>query len=356
MEKDYQRAEFFRTLRKNKNLTQNQVAEILSLSDKTISKWEVGSSLPDINIIKKVATLYSVTVDELLEGKYNTQANTIQTTNDTYIKISLIDYSNKFIWCSAIFIVSIVLGVVLLSLNSNLAAIIGLIILVNGTIVPILLMHTNYSKISKTNDGDTSEYKKILDNYYLLMNLFLFISSTFVIVCNYSNETVTYTWWYPLSTVIGIFGGINFIRLLKTAKWPNYRQYTHILITILFFILIIFGTQVILIYKPSEFSFDVLFYMITYDLISNLNPYCSGVFIISFLISTLVSLYSIWKKKKYLTSYILLTISYVTFFISLIITNFIDITISVGLMPTSIAILTIPIIAYGIFASLKQID
>ncbi len=64
--------EFLRALRKAKGLTQEEVAEQLFLSPKTVSRWESGAGLPDINIISGVAALYGVTVDEILQGEKKT--------------------------------------------------------------------------------------------------------------------------------------------------------------------------------------------------------------------------------------------------------------------------------------------
>lgn len=55
--------------RKINNLTQIQLAEKLSYSDKAISKWERGESVPDIFTLKKIATLFRINVDDLLKEK-----------------------------------------------------------------------------------------------------------------------------------------------------------------------------------------------------------------------------------------------------------------------------------------------
>ena len=65
--------DFLRSLRKAKGLTQEDVATRLMLSPKTISRWENGLGLPDISIITDVATLYDVTVDEILKGQRNSK-------------------------------------------------------------------------------------------------------------------------------------------------------------------------------------------------------------------------------------------------------------------------------------------
>ena len=53
-------------LRKKNKLTQAELAERLNYSDKAISKWERGESVPDVEILKKVAEMFGVTVDYLL--------------------------------------------------------------------------------------------------------------------------------------------------------------------------------------------------------------------------------------------------------------------------------------------------
>ncbi len=53
-------------LRKKKGWTQLELAEKLNYSDKAVSKWERGESLPDVVILKRIADLFEVTVDYLL--------------------------------------------------------------------------------------------------------------------------------------------------------------------------------------------------------------------------------------------------------------------------------------------------
>lgn len=59
---------FFKQLRKEKGLTQKQVAEVLGTTYVTVGNWERGSNFPDVPMAKKVAAFYGVTVDELMQG------------------------------------------------------------------------------------------------------------------------------------------------------------------------------------------------------------------------------------------------------------------------------------------------
>ncbi len=56
-------------LRREKGMTQKQLAEILHVSDKAVSRWERGESSPELALIPKLADLYGVTCDELLRGE-----------------------------------------------------------------------------------------------------------------------------------------------------------------------------------------------------------------------------------------------------------------------------------------------
>lgn len=57
-------------LRKKKGWTQLELAEKLNYSDKAVSKWERGESLPDVTNLKQIADLFSVTVDYLLTEEH----------------------------------------------------------------------------------------------------------------------------------------------------------------------------------------------------------------------------------------------------------------------------------------------
>ena len=54
--------------RREKNLTQEQLAETLGVSNKTISKWENGKCMPDYSIIEQLCKELSVTLSELMDG------------------------------------------------------------------------------------------------------------------------------------------------------------------------------------------------------------------------------------------------------------------------------------------------
>lgn len=67
---DQKISKFLIQLRICKGNTQNDLANYLNVSNKTISKWENGVSLPETNYIPQIAEYYNVSCDELLNGNY----------------------------------------------------------------------------------------------------------------------------------------------------------------------------------------------------------------------------------------------------------------------------------------------
>ena len=60
---------FIQQLRKENNMTQQDLANILNVTDRAISKWGNGRGIPDINLIKELAAVFNVTEKEILNGE-----------------------------------------------------------------------------------------------------------------------------------------------------------------------------------------------------------------------------------------------------------------------------------------------
>ena len=61
--------EFLKHLRKEKGLTQEQVAERLYVSSRTVSRWETGNNMPDMDMLVALAVFYNVDIREILDGE-----------------------------------------------------------------------------------------------------------------------------------------------------------------------------------------------------------------------------------------------------------------------------------------------
>ena len=66
---------FIAERRKSVNLTQIQLAEMLSITDRAISKWETGKSLPDSSVMLQLCDILKITVNDLLSGEVVSMEN-----------------------------------------------------------------------------------------------------------------------------------------------------------------------------------------------------------------------------------------------------------------------------------------
>lgn len=62
-------ANFLKELRKEKNLTQEQVATKFNISSRTVSRWETASNMPDISVLVELSEFYEVDIKEILNGE-----------------------------------------------------------------------------------------------------------------------------------------------------------------------------------------------------------------------------------------------------------------------------------------------
>ena len=66
-------------LRRNADMTQEQLAEMLSISPQAVSRWETDTAMPDISLLRPLSNIFGVTSDVLLEiDKTNTTTKAIK--------------------------------------------------------------------------------------------------------------------------------------------------------------------------------------------------------------------------------------------------------------------------------------
>lgn len=115
---------FLSALRKANGMTQQEVADKLNVSNKTVSKWERDEGCPEIMMLPAIAELYSVTVDEILRGERTTKTSHEEyknTKSEERIKYLIGKASTKFTNSS---IISIILGAVALILTYTIGEIV----------------------------------------------------------------------------------------------------------------------------------------------------------------------------------------------------------------------------------------
>ena len=78
---------FIAETRKEKNLTQKELANQIGVSDKTISKWECGRSIPDIAFMDSLCNALDITMNELLSGKRLTETEYLGKAEDNIMAL-----------------------------------------------------------------------------------------------------------------------------------------------------------------------------------------------------------------------------------------------------------------------------
>ena len=79
--------EFLKELRKEKGLTQEQLAEQFNVSRRSVSRWETGSNMPDLSMLIILAEYYEVDVKEIIDGKRKSE-NMNEEMKDTLEKVA----------------------------------------------------------------------------------------------------------------------------------------------------------------------------------------------------------------------------------------------------------------------------
>ena len=102
---------FIAECRKKVNLTQMQLAEKLGITDRAVSKWETGKSLPDSSVMLELCDILKITVNELLSGEKISMENSNQKNEQLLLDLAKeTEQKNKIIWTSmwVIMIVSMI--------------------------------------------------------------------------------------------------------------------------------------------------------------------------------------------------------------------------------------------------------
>lgn len=84
---------FIKILRKEKKLTQNELATKLGVTDKSISNWENGKNMPDLSLFKPLCEILGITINDLISGEKLNKDNYQEKFEENII--NTIDYTNK---------------------------------------------------------------------------------------------------------------------------------------------------------------------------------------------------------------------------------------------------------------------
>ena len=110
---------FIAKCRKDKNLTQSELADKLNISNKAISKWETGRGMPDASIMLELCTYLGITVNELLSGEKLEEGEYKEKANENIINIAKESEKNKKVKNKIIIVLIIIIIFSILLLITN---------------------------------------------------------------------------------------------------------------------------------------------------------------------------------------------------------------------------------------------
>ncbi len=107
-------AEFLKSLREDKDLTQDQLGDMLNVSRSLVSKWEHGTKIPAVDCLMALSKIYDITIDEIIYGerKNNKNAKDIENLSATIMNESKrrIDIANKIFFTIIGFLLFLLCG------------------------------------------------------------------------------------------------------------------------------------------------------------------------------------------------------------------------------------------------------
>lgn len=106
---------FIAVERKAKRLTQAKLAEKLFVSEKTISKWEKGKSVPDTSVLPKMCEIFQVSINELLNGERISTNNYMNKAEQTIFELQAVKEEKDRLLLSMEIVIGVLSTIILLS-------------------------------------------------------------------------------------------------------------------------------------------------------------------------------------------------------------------------------------------------
>jgi len=172
---------FLKQLRKEKGITQDEFAEKLGVSNRTVSRWETGSNVPDISLLVDIADFYDVDVREIIEGEKKSEMMN-EEIRDTAEKMAVYAGAEKSKLLKFAQIFGII-GIIALS-----GATVFACINIEPTVVsfiPVLLSFMALISMMVMTLYVTGVLGKVANNKKATVIIIVFIGAVFVVVVRY---------------------------------------------------------------------------------------------------------------------------------------------------------------------------
>ena len=187
-------------LRKNQNLSQEEVAEKLNVTRQTISKWETNQSMPDLDKIVPLCELYGISADSLLKGTVDIkqrETNSFEITSQLRKEKAKVISTSVFLYFLSI--IWIIISESLEGINENVQVGVFLLICAVATVYLIYQLMSMPKETKEDGEKRLSPYKAI-DNIVSLLFTLLYL------VVSFLTRAWGITWiiWIIYATVIEI--------------------------------------------------------------------------------------------------------------------------------------------------------
>lgn len=166
--------------RKKKHLTQEQLADLLNVSNKTVSKWERGIGYPDVQMIPTLASILDISIQDLFNTE-DLKPESVEKYNTSII----VKYKQYMILSFILFLISPILYLIsAFVLESHMMVIVSILIGILFIIFSItnVIMQSIKMYDFAVHNYRNEKYIKIFKNYLLTFGFLLFIPSILIVI------------------------------------------------------------------------------------------------------------------------------------------------------------------------------
>lgn len=225
--------EFLYDLRKEKGLTQTELADKLNITNKAVSKWETGEAFPETAQLVPIAGIFGITVDELLRGERNIVLNKEEkakpVTDINKIELKPMDKKEAITTASAVALILLgVLLLIVLSLNNVNYGIYVSTLLLCVAVAVFALVYMGMRRTLRSGELDEDNYLKGLKYTLMIASGVAIVIMSVIPIIAMSAYDITEAIYLPIFfavLIVGIFllifGGISWDAFSKKYSLPT---------------------------------------------------------------------------------------------------------------------------------------
>lgn len=190
-------------LRKEKNLSQEEVAERLDVTRQTVSKWETDQSTPDFDKIVPICNLYNISTDELItgnkpQGSTENKTEENKTTDDSQINAYIRSKRAKTISISVLFYILSIVWIIIGEMYINEQILIGVFLGICGLTTAYLLY--NLIKLPRATKREKYTKYKRIDGIVATLFTLVYLVVSFITMA----WSITWLIWLVYAAVIEV--------------------------------------------------------------------------------------------------------------------------------------------------------